>query len=155
MSPARSPLDAPKNRAFHNLQVTRLRLSRNKRTGRSKHYAFIEFQKREVAKIVAAAMNGYLLAGKALVCHVVKTKNVHPRLFVGANRKFRTIPWRLIAKQRQNAPRDEEQIQKVVQRLTKKEKRKRDKLREMGIEYDFPGYSGCVGKGGKQPRLKK
>ena len=36
--------------------VTRVRLSRNKRTGKSKHFAFIEFAHRDVCEIVAKAM---------------------------------------------------------------------------------------------------
>ena len=51
--------------------VTRLRLSRNKKTGRSKHYAFVEFKHAEVAQVVAKSMNGYLLYTKILECHVV------------------------------------------------------------------------------------
>ena len=37
--------------------VSRLRLARNKKTGRSKHYAFIEFKVAEVAEVVAKSMN--------------------------------------------------------------------------------------------------
>ena len=126
--------------------VTRLRLSRNKKTGRSKHYAFVEFEARSVAKIVAAAMNGYFLAGRRLVCHVVKKDNVHEKMFAGSNRKFRPIPWRMIEKQRHNAPRSEAQQKKVVSGLLSREKRKREKLKELGIDYDFPGYSAAIGK---------
>jgi RNA recognition motif-containing protein len=36
-------------------------------TGRSKHFAFIEFEHREVAEVVAQAMNGYLLYSKVLL----------------------------------------------------------------------------------------
>jgi nucleolar protein 15 len=48
--------------------VTRLRLSRNKKTGKSKHYAFVEFADAEVAKIVAETMHNYLLFGHLLQC---------------------------------------------------------------------------------------
>ena len=41
--------------------VTRLRLSRNKKTGKSKHYAYCEFKHPEVAAIVAESMDNYLL----------------------------------------------------------------------------------------------
>ena len=125
-------------------EVTRLRLSRNKKTGRSKHYAFVEFEARAVAKIVAAAMNGYFLAGRRLVCHVVKKANVHEKMFAGCNRTFRPIPWRLIARQRHNAPKSIEQQAKVVDGLLSKEKKKRKKLKELGIEYDFPGYNAAA-----------
>ena len=38
-----------------------MRLSRNKKTGKAKHYAFLEFQYPEVAEVAAEAMNGYFL----------------------------------------------------------------------------------------------
>ncbi len=91
--------------------VTRLRLSRNKRvsvsiacvfikhrslvshqTGRSKHYAFIEFDSSTVAKIVAETMDNYLLMGHILTCKVIPKDEVHPELWIGANRKWRAIP---------------------------------------------------------------
>ncbi|EAW61378.1 hCG1979894, isoform CRA_a, partial [Homo sapiens] len=43
--------------------VTRFRLSRNKRTGNSKGYAFVEFESESVAEIVAETMNNYLFVG--------------------------------------------------------------------------------------------
>jgi len=38
--------------------VTRVRLSRNPKTGRSRHYGFVEFLEREVAAIAADTMDG-------------------------------------------------------------------------------------------------
>ncbi|GAA5879773.1 hypothetical protein JCM3774_000182, partial [Rhodotorula dairenensis] len=73
-------------------EVTRLRLSRNKQTGASKHYAFIEFKYASVAQIVQETMDNYLLLGHILVCKVVPDDQVHPKLWVGANRKFRVVP---------------------------------------------------------------
>jgi RNA recognition motif. (a.k.a. RRM, RBD, or RNP domain) len=46
--------------------ITKLRLSRNKKTGNSKHYAFLEFQSLEVARIAAEAMDGYMFFGQKL-----------------------------------------------------------------------------------------
>ena len=63
-------------------EVTRLRLSRNKKTGRSKSYAYIEFDSAEDASIVARTMNGYILVGRVLVCHTIPAKKVHPDLFI-------------------------------------------------------------------------
>lgn len=45
--------------------------------------------------------------------------------------------------------RSKERHQRVVSVLLRKEKRKRHKLKELGIDYDFPGYvsnvlAGCV-----------
>lgn len=41
--------------------VTRLRVSRNPKTGRSRHYGFVEFLERDVAAIAADTMDGYVM----------------------------------------------------------------------------------------------
>lgn len=37
-------------------------------------------------------MNNYLLNGHILQCRVIPPEEVHPKLWIGANRKFRPIP---------------------------------------------------------------
>nr|GAT60872.1 predicted protein [Mycena chlorophos] len=61
--------------------VTRLRISRNKKTGKSKHYGFIEFDSSSVAQIVAETMDNYLLLGHILRCKVIPKDKVHPELW--------------------------------------------------------------------------
>jgi nucleolar protein 15 len=61
-------------------------------TGKSKHYGFIEFDSASVAKIVAETMDNYLLNGHIMQCKVIPKDKVHPQLWVGANRKWRTVP---------------------------------------------------------------
>ncbi|KAF1960215.1 hypothetical protein CC80DRAFT_438821 [Byssothecium circinans] len=73
-------------------QVTRLRLSRNKKTGASKHYAFIEFAHGDVAEIVAKTMHNYLMFGHILQCKTIPPEQVHPDLFKGANERFKVDP---------------------------------------------------------------
>ena len=89
--------------------VTRLRVSRNKKTGKAKHYAFLEFQSPEVAAIAAEAMHGYMLFTQKLECHVMPASQVHEDLFKGANRRFKQIPWRQIELARHNKERTAEQ----------------------------------------------
>lgn len=69
--------------------VRNVRVSRSKRTGGSKGYGFVEFGDADVARIAAATMDKYLMAGRQLVCHVVKEDIVaaRPKLFVGGKRK--------------------------------------------------------------------
>ncbi|KFP03357.1 MKI67 FHA domain-interacting nucleolar phosphoprotein, partial [Calypte anna] len=50
-------------------KVTRLRLSRSKKTGATKGYGFIEFASDDVAKIVADTMNNYLFSERLLKCN--------------------------------------------------------------------------------------
>lgn len=73
-------------------RVLRLRLSRNKKTGASKHFAFVEFQSSEVADIVARTMNNYLLFGHILRVNLVPVEQVHPDLFKGAGERFKVDP---------------------------------------------------------------
>ncbi|KAF8626418.1 hypothetical protein AX17_006584 [Amanita inopinata Kibby_2008] len=82
--------------------VTRLRLSRNKKTGKSKHYAFIEFDSSSVAEIVAETMDNYLILGHILQCKVIPKDKVHPQLWIGANRKWRVVPRARVVKAAHN-----------------------------------------------------
>ncbi|KAI8851312.1 hypothetical protein BC829DRAFT_427284 [Chytridium lagenaria] len=71
--------------------VLRLKLSRNKKTGNSKHYAFIEFESEDVATIVAETMDGYLLFDHVMQCKVVPKEKLHPETFDGSEKKFKVI----------------------------------------------------------------
>jgi len=124
--------------------VVRLRLSRNKKTGKSKHYAFIEFEYPEVAQKVAETMHKYRLYGHSLQCKVIPKDKIHPRMFIGAGKPFRVIPWKRIALQEHNKPKTPQEVEMLAERLVKKETAKRRKLQELGIDYDFPGFAAQV-----------
>ncbi|KAH9928424.1 hypothetical protein B0H21DRAFT_700356 [Amylocystis lapponica] len=117
--------------------VTRLRLSRNKKTGRSKHYAFLEFDSSSVAQIVAETMDNYLLMGHILTCKVIPKDDVHPELWVGANRKWRIVPRDRVARVQHNKPRTEEEQKTAEARLLRRQALRKRKLEESGIKYDF------------------
>ncbi|KAG0204585.1 MKI67 FHA domain-interacting nucleolar phosphoprotein [Mortierella sp. GBA30] len=125
-------------------KVLRLRLSRNKKTGKSKHYAFIEFASQEVADIVADTMDNYLLFGHQLKCKALQPSQIHPAMFLGANKKFKAIPWQKISKEKHNAEKSPSQMKQVAKKLLKNESAKRAKLAELGIDYEFPGYKASV-----------
>lgn len=132
--------------------VTRLRLARNKKTGRSKHYAFIEFKHAEVAEVVAKAMNGYLLFSKILVAKVIAPDEVHSETFKDANRKWRAVDRVLIVRKEHNRARTEEEAAKREAKLLRAESAKRRKLAAAGIEYEFGGYAQAAAEGGKRKR---
>lgn len=100
--------------------VKRLKVSRSKKTGNSKHYAFVEFRSSQVAAIAADAMNGYMMFTQKLDCHVLPASKVHPELFKGANRAFKRIPWSAIEQKRHNKPRTVKEQVKVSLAFTKK-----------------------------------
>mmetsp|Transcript_75851 Transcript_75851/g.126466 ORF Transcript_75851/g.126466 Transcript_75851/m.126466 type:complete len:409 (-) Transcript_75851:449-1675(-) len=121
--------------------VTRLRLARNRKTGRSKHYAFIEFAHTEVARIVAKAMDGYLMYSKILACKMVPAEDVHPLTFKYANKKLKQVDWTARERQRHNQEKQHNAAARHEKVLLSRERRKRRQLASLGIEYDFGGYS--------------
>ncbi|KAG8213223.1 hypothetical protein J3R82DRAFT_11688, partial [Butyriboletus roseoflavus] len=118
-------------------EILRLRVSRNKKTGKSKHYAFLEFDSSSVAQIVAETMDNYLLMGHILKCKVIPRDEVHPELWVGANRKWRPVPRDRIARVQHNKSRTEESIRRAEKRLMKRQEERKRKLAKVGIQYDF------------------
>ncbi|TPX33307.1 hypothetical protein SmJEL517_g03719 [Synchytrium microbalum] len=121
-------------------KVSRLKLSRNKKTGHSKHYAFIEFEDAEVAKIVAETMHNYLMMNCLLQCKFMPEDEVHPDTFKNTEKPFRPIPFQRLHRQKHNRTKTPEQHAKQVKSLVEREQAKRQKLQEMGIDYDFSGY---------------
>ncbi|AWP12734.1 putative MKI67 FHA domain-interacting nucleolar phosphoprotein [Scophthalmus maximus] len=123
-------------------KVSRLRLSRSKKTGGSKGYAFIEFDCDEVAKIVAETMNNYLMGERLIKCHVMAPEKVHEKMFVGSEREFKKPSHPAVA--RYNKQRTVEQLEKMKGKLLRKETKLRKRLAAHGIEYDFPGFASQV-----------
>lgn len=110
--------------------VKNVQLSRSKKTGSSKHYGWIEFETTEIAKIVAKAMNNYLLFERnLLVCEVVPTAKVHPMLFKNAVKGPKKI------RQVEPLPRQE-----LALKLARQEKVIKAKLEAKGISYEWPSF---------------
>lgn len=120
--------------------IRRLRLSRNRRTGASKHYAFVEFDDEDVGRIVAETMDNYILENRMLQARVVPKDKVHPKMWVGAKQTFK--PVRHVEKQqdRHNAVRSQEEREKAERKLLERQAKKKDSLKQQGIDYDFEGY---------------
>lgn len=131
-------------------------------TGRSKHYGFVEFASAPVAQVVAETMDNYLLMGHILTCKVIPKDEVHPELWVGANRKWRVVPTYRLAQAQHNKvsqfvccliptdsnphdhdrwgplqPRTEMQQRAAEKRLLSRQAARKRKLVEAGIVYNF------------------
>lgn len=122
--------------------ITRLRLSRNKKTGRSKHYAYVEFASTEVAKIVAATMNKYLLFGHILQVRLMNRDEVPKDLFKGANTRFRAIPRQKMQGRRLRLPMEREDWDKKIAAENQRRKAKEEKLMALGYEFKAPILKG-------------
>ncbi|KAE8310863.1 hypothetical protein BDV41DRAFT_543440 [Aspergillus transmontanensis] len=119
-------------------EISRLRLSRNRITGRSKHYAFIEFTSTSVAKVVAGTMDNYLMYGHILKCKYVPQEQLHPELWKGANRRFKRTPWNRIEKKRLDKAKTREQWSERIDREQKRRLAKAEKLKALGYELELP-----------------
>jgi nucleolar protein 15 len=126
--------------------ITHIRISRSEKTGNSRGYAFIRIIEADIANIIVNTLSGYLLFSqkdvgvhKRFVCHIVPEDKVHPRLFV---KRTSAIDMPKLRKQRKLQP-----VQKALSKLStmndkllQNERKKRMKLQQAGIDYDFPGY---------------
>ncbi|NJR42265.1 MAG: RNA-binding protein [Akkermansiaceae bacterium] len=118
--------------------VSKVRVSRAKRSTASKGYAFLKFHHAEVARIAAEAMNGYMMFGHTLKCSLVPIDQQHPQLFKGAGRKMKQKPWLQMEADRHNMKRTPEAQQKRLSRLAARSKRRSTRIKEAGIDYDEP-----------------
>lgn len=115
--------------------ILQLRLSRNRKSGASKHYAFIKFASANVAGIVAKTMDNYLLFNHILKVKLVADEQVPENLFKGANKRFKKIPWNKMAGRKLEQAASEATWEK---RIEKEENRRAEKAeRMMSIGYEF------------------
>jgi len=119
--------------------ITHLRLSRNKLTGRSKHYAFIEFSSAAVAEIVAKTMDKYLMFGHILQVRRIPDEQVHANLWKGEGKRFKVMPRNKIEGSLLRRGKTREKWESAIKRETRSRKQKADKLKEMGYEFEMPG----------------
>lgn len=115
--------------------ITRLRLSRNRRTGKSKHFGWVEFASKDVAEIVAETMDGYLIHPHRMVCKVVE---VDDKVWKGANKVFKAIPWKRINKDKLEAKRTKEGWESLAEKEAERNQKREERIKEMGIDYEFP-----------------
>jgi nucleolar protein 15 len=122
--------------------ITRLRLSRNRVTGSSKHYAFIEFASATVAKIAAETMNNYLMYGHILKCKYIPQEQQHPELWKGANCRYKPVPWAKIDKQRLDRGKTRDKWTKSIEAEEKRRIAKAEKLKALGYDLELPTLKG-------------
>jgi len=120
-------------------EVKNVALARSSKTTRSKGYAFVEFDIKEVAEIAAKAIHGYMMYGKELICKMVEGDGIKV-----SSKKFRFIPWRRKFIQDKNKEKTEPETKKEVKHLIKKEQLRKEKFAQLGIKYDYPGFSSLI-----------
>ncbi|KAM9230294.1 LOW QUALITY PROTEIN: MKI67 FHA domain-interacting nucleolar phosphoprotein-like [Dugong dugon] len=115
--------------------VTGLKLSRSKKTGNSKGYAFVEFESDDVAKVVAETMNSYLF-GRLLKCDFMPPEKVQEELFKDWGVPFSKPSLPAVKRYHEKWTLPEKL--RIEKRFKNKEKLLRKKLAKKGIVYNFP-----------------
>jgi len=144
-------------------RVTRLRISRSKKTAKSKGFAFVEFEEEQVAKIVAETMQGYLLFDKTLVCHMLAKDKCHKLLFKGHKRRMINTSFNrrkrhvALYNDRPTVEVNGEQVPRHTLRQAERRKRSDKKLTSMladlGVSYDVSGADDVAqSRGSKSPK---
>ncbi|KAI5248666.1 RNA-binding domain-containing protein [Aureobasidium subglaciale] len=118
--------------------ITHLRMARNKLTGRSKHYAFIEFGSAAVAEIVAKTMDKYLLFGHLLQVRRIPAEQVHEKLWKGEGGRFKVMPRNKIEGGMLKRGTTREGWEKRIERETEARSKKAAQLKELGYDFDMP-----------------
>jgi nucleolar protein 15 len=133
--------------------ITHLRLARNKRTGKSQHHAFVEFAAASVADIVAKTMDKYLLFGHLLQCRRVPAAQVTEGMWKGpksVKNGGKVRPRNRIEGSRLRKGVDREGWGKRVEREVQRREGKKEKLKEIGYEFDVPVVKGVDAVGKKE-----
>ncbi|RDW60809.1 hypothetical protein BP6252_12192 [Coleophoma cylindrospora] len=124
--------------------IKNLRLARNRKTGASKHIAWIQFESSAVAEIVAKTMDNYLLFNHILKVKVVPDEQLPANLFKGANKRFKKVPWNKIAGRKLAQGASETTWNKRVEKENKRRESKADKLKAIGYEFEAPQLKSAV-----------
>lgn len=134
--------------------IKRLRIARNKRTGKSRHFGFIEFESSEVAKIVADTMHNYLLFEHLLQVFVIPPEHVHPKLWRGFNYRFKPLDRVQIERERHDKERTLEEHKKLVEKILKCDQKRRKRIEAAGIDYECPEIVGNIHPAPKKIKFK-
>ncbi|XP_004300041.1 PREDICTED: uncharacterized RNA-binding protein C1827.05c [Fragaria vesca subsp. vesca] len=118
--------------------INRLRIVRNKKTGKSKHFGFIEFEDPGVAKIVAETMHNYLLFECLLQTKLIPPQEVHPKLWKNSKIRAKPLNWVQIERKRHDKERTAEEHKKLVEKIKKRDLKRQKRIEAAGIEYKCP-----------------
>jgi len=113
-------------------RVLNVKVSRSKKTGKSKGYAFVKFQYAAVAKTVADTCHNYLFYNKLLKCEYRPLDQVHKDTFYNYYWKDNLKPKRL-----HNSAKTDDKVEKLGKQSEKRQSNKLKKLQEMGVDIQL------------------
>lgn len=115
-------------------EITRVRLLKDKKTGKSRGYGFVEFKVLSSAEIAAETMDNYLLAGTNMKVQILK--NHADNLFSSKMKSsFGEFDWRSKESAEYNAPKPSETWKELQLQFEENKKAKFEELRKAGFNY--------------------
>ncbi|KAM0727754.1 MKI67 FHA domain-interacting nucleolar phosphoprotein-like [Formica fusca] len=120
--------------------VTRVRVARSKKTGKSRGYGYVEFLHSEVAQIAAESMNNYLMCGRLLKATYIPPEKQHFGFFMGVNwteDEYPKLRSRSKTILRKNRVQSAEAYKKYIKNSLNKLSMLEDKLQDKGISIKF------------------
>jgi len=116
-------------------KVLRLRISKNRKTGKRRNYGFIEFESQEVAKIVANTMNNYLMFDHIIKCEFIEKSKLleKPKLFKNWNKEF--VSSRDIHKSSHNKNKSIEREILLFRKRLRNVRQMEEKLKQKGLDF--------------------
>jgi|ERR1711957_54669 len=134
--------------------ITRIMLPRSSKSGRVKGYGFVEFDAMEIAEVAAKTMNNYILFDRMLICNVVSDTSKYNLLFKKCKNVFKFHNKYNAYIFERNKPKSKHELKDYVNTLLEKENKKREKLKEMKLDFDFPGFGALLNLNEKKSNVK-
>ena len=124
-------------------KIRRLRLSRCKKSGKSKGYGFAQFDDPAVAPAVVEELNGMHITGKTLRCDMMEQSKVHKNIWKGM--KIKTLQKkdadiRINGLQQHYKKACDKPVNQRIMNLISKERQHNKKIAAKGITYTFNGF---------------
>lgn len=113
--------------------VKRIKLFRSTLSGRSKGYAFVEFEDPEVAKLVSETMNGYFLFERQLKSNLVPLNKINNAMFQKDEIKPKRENIDVIEEEDLTDGLKQKKISREVEKINKKQKL----LKAKGFEFEI------------------
>lgn len=121
-------------------RVTRVRVVRSRKTGKSRGYGYVEFAHPEVAKIAAETMNNYLMCGRLLKAVYIPPDEQHFGFFSGqpwSEKRYPKLAHRIRITRKRNCRITKKQHEEFVRKTKCKLSNLERKLKQKGIDLNF------------------
>uniref|UniRef100_A0A7S1TBD4 RRM domain-containing protein n=1 Tax=Compsopogon caeruleus TaxID=31354 RepID=A0A7S1TBD4_9RHOD len=117
-------------------EVRRVRLSRSRKTGKTRGYGFLEFLSPKVAAIAAETMDRYMFFGRLLDVHVVDAQKVHPDTFRNSDQQFRKVDWSAVERAKRAKVKNPQRMKQTTRRRKMRELERRKLVIKRGLAVD-------------------